>query len=239
VKDTFRGSLNAFYMALKDKKGSVNTFLNDTVFAFGIYSNITPAFIQKSVDTIRLKKQISNSISPKSQVNVTSDSSGMYIKYSENGNYLIDRKQEVKDMENLVTVLFSYDFKLKSYEYETIKGTAILDSAQSPVIEIFYYGSLKSNIGLWVGKVEKALKASGKYRVFTSNKFPLAFYDTSSKKNEIMYNGNDEFIIARSVQSFLYKSTGLKLQTTHARTPTPNYLSIFIRRDDLKSIFSK
>jgi MinD-like ATPase involved in chromosome partitioning or flagellar assembly len=245
VSDTFKNSLKAYYTALQDKKGIVTNYFNNPVSAFGSITNTTPLFIQKTVDSIREVKYISNGIL--AQIAFSSDSSGMIAKYSENGNFLIDRKQEVKDMENLVTVLFSYDFKIKSFGYQPIKGIPVVDLAQKPVIEIFYCGSVKSKTGLTVksktsltvksktsliaAQIEKTLKATDKYRVFTNTNSRLVT-ETSTSKNEIKYNGNEEFIIARSIQGIVYKSTGIKLETSPARTATKNYLSIFICLDN-------
>ena len=222
VSDTFTNVLSSYYKELKNPKGNVSSYF-DNVFVFGTLTNKTPESIQKTIDSVRRQAQISNNILDPLQVKISSDSSGIYLKYPETGNYFIDKKQEVKNMENWATVLFSYNFKIKSYNYNPIKGTPVLDSAQKPVIEIFFCTKAKSSP--IAAKLKKALNAANKYKVFTSIDFRP---DSLGSTNEIMYFGTDEFLIAKSLQDIINKATGLKLDITRARTPTKNYLSIFV-----------
>ena len=233
----FANILKNYYDSLKVKNKNATTDFADTISVFGSLSNITSAVLQKKIDSLRLENRITNRISDSAQIDYKSDSLGMSVTFIESGNFLIDKMQEVKGMENSVTVNFSYDFKIRSFTYTTLKGFPVSGVVQKTVIELFFCSSGNVYINNNAGNIVSALRANKTYNVIVRNNYK-APSDTTSPyygvDNQIRYNGEAERKIANSVRDIIFKESRIRLNPTPARTPTRDYLSIFICINDPK-----
>ena len=79
--------------------------------------------------------------------------------------------------------------------------------------------------------VVKALEKTKRFNVISRNNFSIPA-DTSSPyfitSNQIRFNGADELQVAREIQKIILNISAIKTDIKEARTPTPNYLSVFI-----------
>lgn len=128
--------LKKYYNSLQNKSFTAAEFFADTIINFGSLQNTTPLVLQNITDSIKRTKTIRNNFSENTAFKYTTDSAGIHITYAEKGNFLIDTRQEYKDMQNAVEILLSFDFKIKSFTYTTIKGSPLV--VDKPAVEVFF-----------------------------------------------------------------------------------------------------
>ncbi|GAB2814809.1 tyrosine-protein kinase family protein [Ferruginibacter profundus] len=227
----FTDVVRNYYKALPQPAFKAADFFADTISAFGTLKSTTPAVIQTKTDSIKLLKKITNAIEDSGAITVASDSLGFYIRFIEKGNYLIDTKEEYKNMENAVTALVSYDYKIVSFTYTPLKGTPVLSGGQKTVIEIFLCQSGEKIPGKKAADIINALQKTDQYTIYTRNNFKMSSDTTSPyyiTENQVRYNGDDEYKIAKHIQAIINNTADIKTELVVARTPTKNYLSVFI-----------
>lgn len=223
--------LKNYYMSLQSKGSSPGVYFDDTVIQYGSLQNINPVYINSLVDEIKKSAKIKNDFADKTDITYKTDSAGIYLSYLEKGNFLIDSKQEYADMICAVSVNISFNFKIRSLTYTLIKGSAVSATTKKIVVEIFLCAAKDKMQAINASDVVKALEKTKRFNVISRNNFSIPA-DTSSPyfitSNQIRFNGADELQVAREIQKIILNISAIKTDIKEARTPTPNYLSVFI-----------
>jgi cellulose biosynthesis protein BcsQ len=227
----FTDVVRDYYKALPKKDFNASGFFSDTISSWGVLKNSTPANVQAIIDSIKMRKKIENLIANPDAMSVTSDSAGFYVRFIEKGNFLIDTREEYNDLENSATALVSYEYKIKSITYNILKGSLVSVTGEKTILEIFLCQSGEKIQPRKAFDIVNALERTNRYTIYTRNNFRVP-KDTLSPyyiaENQIRYNGLDEYKIAKEVQKIIYEAASIKTLLTVARTPTRNYLSVFI-----------
>ena len=227
----FTEVVKSYYNALRTRGGDASVYyFSDTVSRFGILENTFPSVIKGRIDSIKNNKPIQNAITDTAAMTYESDSAGFYINFVEKGNFLIDKKEEYTEMENAVSVLVGYDYKIRSVTYTLLKGNPVGVIGQKMVLEIFFCQTSDKLLRKNAVDIVNALEKTDKYKIYTRNNFSIPsdaaspYYITS---NEIRYNGK-ELEEAGKIQKIISGVAKMNTSLRPTRTITPNYLSIFI-----------
>ena len=227
--------IDTMYASLKKKNFSANTFFSDTL-TFGVLKNVTAQYLQSRIDSIVHIKSIRN-VPIDSTFQFKSDSLGFYVTFHERGNILIDKLQEYESFQNLASVHFTPNLRIKSLTYKTqISGKIISPSIYSALqsrkrVDLFVCTDLLKGDQMNLKNIIGILNAE-KYNVVTRNfrNPPDALSPYHVSGNEIRYFGNEEYRIALSLQkTFLYNRMDFKLKPV--RISTPNVISVFVCED--------
>ncbi|MES2848048.1 MAG: AAA family ATPase [Bacteroidota bacterium] len=224
----FTDVIRAYYSALPVNPFVASNFFEDTISIFGTLINTIPDTLEQRVNKA---KKITNTIDGNAPFTVTSDSNGFTITFIEKGNFMLDTEEEYKNMENAITAVVSYNYKIKSFSITNLKGTAIAKVGQKTVLEIFLCQTNDNIPAKKASEIINTLQKTNKYTVYTRNNFKVPA-DTASPyyitKNQIRYNGDEEKLLAKEVKSIISRIANIEADLMPARTPTKNYLSVFI-----------
>jgi hypothetical protein len=197
---------------------------------------VTAQYLQSRIDSIVHIKSIRNAPID-STFQFKSDSLGFYVTFHERGNILIDKLQEYESFQNLASVHFTPNLRIKSLTYKTqISGRIISPSIYSALqsrkrVDLFVCTDLLKGDQMNLKNIVGILNAE-KYNVVTRNfrNPPDALSPYHVSGNEIRYFGDEEYRIALSLQkTFLYNRMDFRLKPV--RISTPNVISVFVCDD--------
>jgi cellulose biosynthesis protein BcsQ len=215
---------DSFYQSLRERK-SIESFLSDTLIRLGSQNNVPLTSYLANYRTANKLLRITNR-PVDSTFSLYTDSSGIHVRFKEVGNTLLDRFKEYKKVESVNVISFDSSYRIQSLEYQS------LDTVSNKVtIELFFCKDIDSKQYAVGNRIVKALRSENKYNVYTKTNFTSSSDPSSPyhiESNEIRYFGNVEKKVADEIITLIKKSTGLNFVAIRARTPTNNYLSVFM-----------
>ena len=169
----FNEVVQAYYHSLRAGDSDASTYFSDTVSRFGILENATRAFLKARIDSIQSYKPIQNAITDTTSMTYASDSAGFNINFVEKGNFLIDKREEYSGMENAVSVLVGYDYKIRSITFTLLKGNPLRTIGEKTVLEIFFCQASDRLSRKSAVDIVNALEKTAEYKIFTRNNFTI------------------------------------------------------------------
>lgn len=230
ISYAFYEVVDTFYTSLRNKTFKANTFFTDTVTAFGSMQNTTARDIQARIDAFS-KRTISNRAIDTTYFFKT-DSAGFYVMYRETGNALLDKLQEYDYLENLDTIRFTENFRIRSLVYRTVstRGTSPVN-VSLPV-------QMRADLFICEEQYANERSIRNVVKTLTEEKFIVlkrsfrSAADSSSpyyvKGNEIRYFGAEEYKMAISLRDAFYRRNSIDFKLKPVRISTPGIISVFI-----------
>lgn len=228
IEYKFHDLIDSFYYSVREKPDSIANYLADKVEDFGQWKNLSGLDIQNKLGPLLKQTKITNK-SIDSTIVFESDSSGFKITFTEIGNVLLDQLKEFKRIKNSSTAIFDTDLKIKSLTYISQE-----EEDKNFKVELFFCNSSDNKGSSKQSIIFNSLKATNEFDIRTKNNFTTSsdpsspYYVTS---NQIRYNGRVEYKVARSIQKIIQDASGISLELVTARTPTRNYISVFLCAD--------
>ncbi|MBC7867479.1 MAG: tyrosine-protein kinase family protein, partial [Gloeobacteraceae cyanobacterium ES-bin-316] len=226
----FQDIADSFYLLAKQNPAGLLPYFSDTVASFGTLSNMPAKNLTARLTAI-YKSAKTNNTPLDTTFSLTLHPLGFKAVYNVTGNVLLDKYNLYKAVKTQDTIYFNPQLKIRAYSYKVNDTIPLIPLVKKTVVEVFFCPSVDKQSYSRANAIVNALKANKNFIVssknnFNSSKDPSSpYYFTES---QVRYNGNEELKIAGEIQQVIKKSTSLTVRIVPARTPTKNYLSVFI-----------
>lgn len=224
----FKDQVKKLYIDLRDKNVNAPAYFDNVVGRFGNFNNLTSQALNSKFDSLRYVKKITNEPVLDSAVFYSTDN-GFVLSVNTHGNFALDRWATYEEVRDSLSFIFSKNLRINSVIAHKRKIVGVGEAVSFPVkyrIDLFickgYDGKATNSIG-------SAIRGLNKYQVV--NRGYSVPSDTANpyyiKSNEIRYNGDEELVVAKELQTLLSKM-GTRCKLVYARTPTPGIVSVLI-----------
>jgi cellulose biosynthesis protein BcsQ len=226
----FQDIVDSFYLAARQTPRGLASYFADTVSGFGVLPAMPAIRLLASLVGLRKNSGISNR-PVDTTFTLMLDTGGFKAIYRVTGNAFLDRANLYKSVKTVDTIFFDYQQKITRYNYWVTDSVPLVSPVLKTVVEVFFCPSSDKQSYSRGNSIVNGLKANRNFTVSSKNNFNSS-KDPSSpyyfQESQIRYNGDEEYKIAAEIQQIILKSAAMKIRIVPARTPTRNYLSVFI-----------